>query len=160
MARQKRRRPLASLSPKKPTAKVPRGTSFRMSRVRHWDTEPELNVRRLVRKLGFHFQSHVGRLPGRPDIVIPEHGVVIRVHGCFWHGHSCRRGRLPATNRSFWRKKIERNRLRDRQTGLQLRRLGWKVLTVWECQVKDLTVQKLARRLRRPERRPTSRSKR
>lgn len=138
---------------------VRRATSFRMSRVRHWDTEPELIIRRVLRGLGLRYRAHLVSLPGKPDIVIPAHRTVIRVHGCFWHGHKCRRGRLPASNRSYWRAKINTNRLRDRRTEAQLRKLGWSVLTVWECQVRDLTAHKLLRRLQRFKRPLISRSR-
>jgi len=124
-------------------------TSLRMSRVRHRDTAPELIVKRKLRKLGLRFRCHLASLPGSPDITLLERRVVIRVNGCFWHGHRCRRGRLPASNRAFWRAKIARNRLRDRQTRTQLRCLGWKVLTVWECQLPSMTAKEILRRLKR-----------
>ncbi len=126
---------------------MPPATSFRMSQVRQSDTEPELIVKKVLRELDLRFQSHVGSLPGKPDMVIPDYRTAIRVHGCFWHGHACRRGRLPATNRSYWREKVKRNQLRDARTEAQLRKLGWRVLTIWECRAKALTTQMLLRRL-------------
>lgn len=109
--------------------------SKRMAKVRHWDTAPELTVQRLLDELGTVFVTHATDLPGTPDLVLPSERVVIRVHGCFWHGHCCRRGKLPSTNRRFWSRKIERNRARDVRTARRLRSLGWSVHTLWECRV-------------------------
>jgi DNA mismatch endonuclease (patch repair protein) len=106
-----------------------------MAKVRHWDTAPELVVQRLLGELGVAFVTHPKELPGRPDLVLRAKRVVIRVHGCFWHGHQCRRGKLPATNRHFWKRKVERNRRRDARTARRLRALGWSVHTLWECRV-------------------------
>src|SRR5438132_1272994 len=114
---------------RRPMRATPRETSFRMSRVRHFGTEPELRIRRGLRSLRVSFRLHVASLPGTPDIVIPKARTVLQVHGCFWHGHHCNRGQLPATNRPYWRAKVERNRVRDRKTARALRKLGWRVLT-------------------------------
>jgi DNA mismatch endonuclease (patch repair protein) len=123
-------------------------THLRMSRVRREGTEPELLVRHALKALGWPFSAHVKALPGCPDIVLDDQGIVVRVHGCFWHGHSCKRGRLPATNADFWTAKIERNRARDRKTRRQLRALGWKVVTLWECQLREWSVDILSTRLK------------
>ena len=108
-----------------------------MSLVRSKDTKPELVVRRLAHSLGFRYRLHRADLPGTPDLVFPSQRKVILVSGCFWHGHSCGRCRLPGTRRDYWVAKIERNRTRDRCTNAALRRAGWRVLVVWECHTKN-----------------------
>lgn len=119
-----------------------------MSRVRGRDTSPEMAVRRAVFAAGYRFRLHVRELPGCPDLVFAGRRKVILVHGCFWHRHTCRRGRsLPTSHVAFWRRKLEGNRTRDSRTRRELRRLGWRVLVVWECQTRDL--EKLTARLRR-----------
>jgi len=108
-----------------------------MSRIRGKDTKPELVVRRLVHSLGYRFRLHRRNLPGCPDIVLPGHRKVVFVHGCFWHMHRCRYGRVkPSTNVKFWEKKREGNKERDRRNIRKLRQQGWKVLVIWECQTK------------------------
>lgn len=110
-----------------------------MASVRHFDTAPELAVRSLLHRKGFRFRLHRKDLPGNPDIVLPRHHKVIFVHGCFWHGHVCKKGkRKPQTNIDFWKEKIFKNKKRDRAVTRKLRRLEWKVLVVWECQLSDL----------------------
>lgn len=115
----------------------PEQRSYIMSSVRSRDTAPELLVRRLVHSLGLRFRVHRKNLPGRPDLVLPKHRAVIFVHGCFWHGHGCPKGRLPKSRLGFWRPKIERNQIRDTESAKALRSSGWRVLTVWQCQTKD-----------------------
>jgi DNA mismatch endonuclease, patch repair protein len=106
-----------------------------MAAVKSRNTTPELAVRSLVHRLGFRFRLHGVDLPGSPDLVLPKHRAVIFVHGCFWHGHSCRRKRpKPQTNVEYWQAKIERNCRRDRRVRRRLRSAGWRVLVVWECQ--------------------------
>jgi len=106
-----------------------------MSRIRGKDTKPEMIVRRLVHGLGYRYRLHRGDLPGCPDLVFPSRHKVIFVHGCFWHRHRCRYGKpMPSTRRAFWAAKLERNKTRDRRNRRALRRLGWDVLVVWECQ--------------------------
>jgi len=110
-----------------------------MRRVKSVDTKPEMIVRRLLFRLGYRYRLHDKRLPGCPDIVLKKHKCVVFVHGCFWHGHSCKRGdRLPASNADYWRRKIDANRHRDNIHMLQLSVVGWRVLTVWECQIRDI----------------------
>jgi DNA mismatch endonuclease (patch repair protein) len=117
-----------------------------MSRINGRNTGPELSVRRTVHGLGYRYRLHVKSLPGTPDIVLPRLAKVIQVHGCFWHGHrGCRRATMPQTNVTFWRDKISANMARDRRTERQLRQLGWGVMTIWSCQVKDRP--RLARRV-------------
>jgi DNA mismatch endonuclease (patch repair protein) len=102
------------------------------------NTTPERVVRSMLHRLGWRFALHRADLPGKPDIVMPARGAVVLVHGCFWHGHWCPHGRRkPATNAAYWQAKITRNRLRDRRTIAALRRNGWRVLVVWECQTRE-----------------------
>ncbi len=119
-----------------------------MSRVRATDTKPEMTVRRLVHGMGFRYRLHAGNLPGRPDLVFSARGKIIFVHGCFWHRHgTCKNTRWPKSRLDFWKPKLETNRARDLATQRVLRRLGWKVLVVWECQLKNLdkTAEKIKR---------------
>lgn len=110
-----------------------------MRAVKSKDTKPELIVRRLVHRMGFRFRLHRKDLPGFPDIVFPSRKKIIFVHGCFWHGHNCKRGnRLPSTNLDYWAAKLARNRQRDEDTLVELRRLGWSTYIVWECQLREL----------------------
>lgn len=119
-----------------------------MGRVRSRDTKPEMSVRRLLSAMGYRYRLHVGGLAGKPDIVLPARRKIIFVHGCFWHRHQgCSLARLPKSRRSFWLPKLEANRLRDGRVKSALRRDGWSVATVWECQTKD--TDRLGKRLRR-----------
>jgi DNA mismatch endonuclease (patch repair protein) len=116
--------------------------------VRGKDTAPELIVRRLVRRMGYRYRLHDRSLPGSPDLVFPSRRKAIFVHGCFWHQHRCYRARgrrLPVINRAYWLAKLRRNRERDRA----LRRLGWRVIVIWECQARPAEVDRLTVRLRR-----------
>ena len=118
-----------------------------MSHIKAKDTKPEQIVRKLVHRLGFRFRLHKRELPGCPDIVLPRHTKVIFVHGCFWHMHRCRYGRVkPKTNSRYWEQKRIGNVDRHRKNVRMLRRLGWKVLVVWECRTKD--IPKLEERIR------------
>jgi DNA mismatch endonuclease (patch repair protein) len=108
--------------------------SLIMAAVKSRDTTPELVVRRLVHRLGYRYRLHVRSLPGTPDLVFPRLKKTIQVSGCFWHKHSCGRCRIPAASRAYWVAKIDRNAERDKRTRRALRRAGWSVLTVWECQ--------------------------
>ncbi|RDV02414.1 very short patch repair endonuclease [Undibacter mobilis] len=119
--------------------------SFIMKSVRSRNTGPELVVRRTLHALGYRYGLHRKDLPGRPDIVMPKHKAVVFVHGCFWHGHGCPKGRLPKSRLDFWVPKIDRNRQRDRESVRLLRKSGWRVLTIWQCQTKD--VESLSRKL-------------
>lgn len=112
------------------------------------DTSPERLVRRVLHGLGARFRLSTGRsLPGSPDIVLPSRHVAVFVHGCFWHQHSCARGaRRPASNAVYWNPKLDRNVRRDKRVKRTLRKQGWRVLVVWECQTRDLPA--LAARLR------------
>ena len=110
-----------------------------MRRVRSKDTTPELIVRRLIFSLGFRYRLHRSDLPGKPDIVFPSQKKIIFVHGCFWHGHTCKRGdRMPKQNREYWKQKIIRNIERDKKHRDKLKKIGWQVKIIWECETKDL----------------------
>ena len=104
-----------------------------MSAVRGKNTRVELEVRRRLFAMGFRFRLHAKGLPGKPDLVFPKHAAAVFVHGCFWHMHGCHLSQLPATRRAWWRRKLYRNRLHDREVLQALRRLGWRTLVVWEC---------------------------
>ncbi|GAB5440270.1 MAG: very short patch repair endonuclease [Fuerstiella sp.] len=108
--------------------------SYNMSRIRGKDTKPELLVRSVVHRMGYRFRLHRTDLPGKPDLVLPKHRKIIFVHGCYWHMHRCRYGRVvPKTNTEFWQQKRQSNVQRDRRNLKQLRKDGWRVLVVWEC---------------------------
>ncbi|MGE0679408.1 MAG: very short patch repair endonuclease [Candidatus Binatia bacterium] len=126
----------------------PAQRSWIMSRVQSRNTKPELLVRSLVHHLGYRFRLYRRELPGAPDLVFPARSKVIFVHGCFWHGHPCKRGaRMPKANAAYWCEKIARNKKRDQRHRRQLRQLGWSILVLWECQLRDR--QKLVSRLSR-----------
>jgi DNA mismatch endonuclease, patch repair protein len=101
------------------------------------NTGPELVVRRLLHRLGFRFRLHKRELPGSPDIVLRKWKTAVFVHGCYWHGHGCQKGRLPKSRLDYWGPKIEANRARDRAVEKRLKDLGWNVVTVWQCETKD-----------------------
>ena len=120
--------------------------SFNMSRIRNRDTKPEKVVRSVIHNLGYRYRLHKPDLPGRPDIVLVRHRKVIDVHGCFFHMHDCKYGSVvPVTNEEFWRTKRLSNVERDRRNIRELRRAGWKVLIVWECETRN--VAKVAKRI-------------
>ena len=109
-----------------------------MRSVRRADTGPELAVRSFLHRRGFRFSLHRRDLPGSPDIVLPRFQTAIFVHGCFWHGHDCARGsRQPKTNADYWIAKIDRNRVRDSAAVTALEASGWRVVVVWECEMKQ-----------------------
>lgn len=110
-----------------------------MSLIRSKDTKPEMVVRRLVHSLGYRYRLHARDLPGTPDLVFPRLRKIINVSGCFWHMHQCRRFSLPVSRREYWTARLTRNRQRDRRTRAALRRSGWEVLTIWQCQLRDRT---------------------
>lgn len=123
-----------------------RHRSWNMSRIRGRDTTPELLVRSNLHRLGYRFRLHRRDLPGSPDIVLRKYNAVIFVHGCFWHRHKgCRFAYTPKSRIKFWSFKFDGNVARDRRNQRALRRLGWRVLVVWECQTSNEA--RLARRL-------------
>lgn len=118
-----------------------------MRAVKSKNTKPELIVRRLIHRLGYRYRLHRKDLPGKPDLVFGPRRKVIFVHGCFWHGHTCKRGdRVPKENRTYWADKIKKNKIRDEENIAALESCGWKVLVIWECQTKD--AKRLEERIR------------
>ena len=115
-----------------------RQRSWNMSRVRGKDTTPEKMVRSFLHRRGFRFRLHVKNLPGHPDIVLPKYRTVIEVRGCFWHRHQgCKRATTPSSNTAFWDAKFIRNIERDKKNEILLNELGWRVIVVWECEIKQ-----------------------
>jgi DNA mismatch endonuclease (patch repair protein) len=107
-----------------------------MSGIRGKNTQPELLIRRGLFALGYRYRIHSRSLPGKPDLVLAKHRIVVFVNGCFWHGHNCSLFKWPSSNVDFWREKITRNQELDRLNSLALKRKGWRILTVWECALK------------------------
>jgi DNA mismatch endonuclease, patch repair protein len=120
-----------------PDNHTPQQRSKNMRAVHGKNTGPELFIRSMLHRLGYRFRLHRKDLAGTPDIVFPIRKSVVFVHGCFWHGHDCARGKQPSSNVDFWRRKIARNKERDGFTKERLRNNGWKVLTVWACETKN-----------------------
>lgn len=128
--------------------------SARMALIRGKDTKPELLVRSYLHRAGLRFTLHRGDLPGRPDVVLPKYATVVFVEGCFWHGHHCQKGRVPTTNSTFWADKVATNQARDLRNQRALRRAGWRVLRIWECQLakagpRERVLGRLVERIRR-----------
>lgn len=133
---------------------TPAERSARMAGIKGRDTRPELLVRSYLHKTGLRFRLHARDLPGRPDLVLPKYGALVFVEGCFWHGHHCQKGRIPGTNSAFWSLKIETNKARDLRNQRALRRTGWRVFRVWECQLvkpvnRERVLARLVERIRR-----------
>ncbi len=113
--------------------------SYIMSLVRAKNTGPEMTVRRLLHAMGYRYRLHGKKLPGKPDLVFAGRRKVIFVHGCFWHRHEgCRFSGMPKSNRDFWSEKFGRNMARDRDSYMKLHEAGWKVLVIWQCELRDL----------------------
>jgi len=123
---------------KMPDHVSPERRSFIMSQVGQKDTKPELSLRRALHRLGYRYSVHRRDLPGRPDIVFPSRRKVIFVHGCFWHGHGCRWGKLPKSRPEYWVPKIETNKERDNRVLTELHDIGWDSMVVWQCELRDL----------------------
>ena len=126
----------------------PAQRSYNMSRIECKNTSPEKIARSFLFRHGFRFKINSLKLPGKPDIVLPKHKTVVLIHGCFWHGHEgCRYYVEPKSNTLFWRNKISGNKERDKRNEQKLREDGWKVLVVWECELKpnkrEITLKKL-----------------
>ena len=119
-----------------------------MSQIRAKETAPEVKVRSWLFSHGFRYRKNDSRLPGKPDIVLPKYKTVIFVHGCFWHRHGCSRSTVPKTNTEFWVKKFARNTERDQKHVRDLGELGWKVITVWECELKKSTFEETMEKVR------------
>ena len=126
---------------------TPLARSKIMAAVKSKDTGPELALRRALHRRGYRSALHSPDLPGTPDLVFRPRRKIIFVHGCFWHGHHCKKGRLPNTRLDFWYAKIEANRERDKRILRTLRKTGWSVMTVWQCQTREMDklVEKIAK---------------
>ena len=125
----------------------PNERSKRMSLIRGKDSSPELKLRRLVHGMGFRYRLHVKDLPGKPDLVFPSRRAVIFMHGCFWHRHpGCKLARMPKSKSDFWRSKLEGNRERDLRNQEMLKKLGWHVLVIWECEMEN--IEKVSNKVR------------
>ncbi|MEO1252256.1 MAG: very short patch repair endonuclease [Pseudomonadota bacterium] len=117
----------------------PEKRSAVMRAVKSGNTKPEMALRKALFALGYRYRLHDKRLPGRPDLVFHQHRTALFVHGCFWHGHNCKRGaRTPKSNADYWIEKIRRNRERDAANKAALEADGWRVLIVWECEIPSL----------------------
>lgn len=120
-----------------------------MAGIRGRNTKPEMLVRSWIHRQGLRFRLHGKGLPGRPDLILPKYNVVIFVHGCFWHQHrGCRFAYSPKSNAAFWRSKLQGNVKRDAENTRRLRRLGWRVLTIWECDLSERGMSRLVQRVR------------
>ncbi len=114
--------------------------SYNMSRIKGKDTKPEMLVRKYLHAQGFRYKLHDKTLPGKPDLVLPKHKTVIFIHGCFWHGHTnCKYFTIPKTRTEWWTEKINKNKTKDEKAIRELKRNGWKIITVWECKLKPAT---------------------
>lgn len=109
-----------------------------MSKISGKETKPEILVRKFLFAHGFRYRKNDKRLPGKPDIVLPKYKTVVFVHGCFWHSHQgCKKSALPQTNYEFWKNKIQGNFDRDKLNRRELKKLGWKIIVIWQCQIKN-----------------------
>lgn len=109
-----------------------------MSKIGEKNTKPEILVRKFLFSEGFRYRINVKTLPGKPDIVLPKYKTVIFINGCFWHGHNCKKGKLPSSNIDFWKGKISNNKSRDDKNSDLLVKLGWKVIIIWQCEVSKI----------------------
>lgn len=109
-----------------------------MSKIGGKNTKPEILVRKFLFSKGFRYRINVKTLPGKPDIVLPKYKTVIFINGCFWHGHNCKKGKLPSSNIDFWRGKISNNKSRDDKNSDLLIKLGWKVIIIWQCEISNV----------------------
>ena len=107
--------------------------SMMMSRVKGKDTRQEVEIRKRLFALGYRYRLHDKKLPGKPDIVLPKYKAVILIHGCFWHAHDCDLFRWPSSRKAFWKNKLSGNKERDTENMAKLKKLGWRVLIIWEC---------------------------
>lgn len=109
-----------------------------MSKISSKDTKPEILVRKFLFSKGFRYRINVKTLLGKPDIVLPKYKTIIFVNGCFWHGHNCKKGKLPSSNTDFWKEKISNNKSRDAKNSDLLVKLGWKVIIIWQCEISKI----------------------
>lgn len=130
----------------------PEKRSWNMSRIKGKDTKPEMAVRKYLFSKGFRFRKNDKRYPGKPDIVLPKYHTVIFIHGCFWHRHAgCKEATMPKTRTEFWENKFRQNVDNDAKHKLQLEEMGFKVITIWECEIEkdfDTTMEKLVLELK------------
>lgn len=118
--------------------------SYNMSKISGKNTKPEIVVRKFLHKTGFRFRLHSVELPGKPDLIFPSLKIAIFVNGCFWHGHeNCKHYVIPKTRTDWWTAKLNRNIARDKNNIFDLKKLGWKVLVIWECELKKNAEKKL-----------------
>jgi DNA mismatch endonuclease, patch repair protein len=122
--------------------------SYNMSKIRGKNTTPEMIVRRFLHSNGFRYKLHDKKLPGKPDIVLPKYKTVIEIHGCFWHGHDgCKYFKIPKTRTKWWTEKIQKTKFKDEENESELLKLGWTVITIFECDLKhtkqEVTLEKL-----------------
>jgi len=111
--------------------------SYNMSRIKSKDTKPEMLIRKFLFSKGFRYRLHVKNLPGKPDIVLPKYKTIIFINGCFWHGHeNCKYYVIPKTRTAWWLEKINGNKQKDGENFLQLSQTGWKIVTIFECELK------------------------
>jgi DNA mismatch endonuclease, patch repair protein len=121
-----------------------------MRGIKSKDTKPEIVLRKALHRKGLRFRLHAANLPGKPDIVLPKHRIAIQVRGCFWHGHDCIDGHTPKSRQEYWKSKLSRNKQRDSFNDALLRRNGWSVIAVWECNIqRQETLQKEIHRILR-----------
>lgn len=127
--------------------KTPEERSRNMAKIKSENTKPENIVRKYLFKNGFRYRKNDKRYPGKPDIVLPKYHTVIFVNGCFWHMHNCSRGRIPLSNQSYWVPKIKRNIERDKNNIMSLESMGWKVIVIWECELKNKITEERLQKL-------------
>jgi DNA mismatch endonuclease, patch repair protein len=127
--------------------KTPEARSRNMASIRSSETKPEMAVRKYLFSQGFRYRKNDKRLPGKPDIVLSKYKTVVFVNGCFWHMHGCSRSRLPKSNLDYWIPKIQRNIERDKEEHSELKKLGWNVIVVWECELKKKVFGQLMEQL-------------
>ncbi|WP_449386850.1 very short patch repair endonuclease [Chryseobacterium lineare] len=125
-----------------------------MSRIASKETKPEVQIRKALFKKGFRYRKNVKTLSGTPDIVLAKYKTVIFINGCFWHGHNCKKGALPTTRVEFWIEKIGKNKDRDLRNIIDLKNEGWKVITVWQCEISnkkllDLKIEELSNSIKK-----------
>lgn len=127
----------------------PEVRSYNMSRIRSKNTKPEETVRKYLFSQGFRYRKNVRALPGCPDVVLPKYSTVIFVNGCFWHKHDCGRFKWPTSNEEYWTTKIIRNVERDTENQKKLQEMGWRVIVIWECELKKQLFPERMERLKK-----------
>ena len=120
-----------------------------MSSIPSKNTKPEITIRKILFSKGYRFKIHDKKLPGKPDIVLPKYNTIINIHGCYWHYHGCNRSSIPKTRTSYWINKLENNKKRDFQNKRKLLRMGWRVVDIWECTLKQKDLKNTINKLER-----------